>query len=191
MKITGGKAKGILIKVSDKATVRPATDYLRQAIFSSLGNFVDDAYFLDLFAGAGSYGLEAWSRGARSGIFVEKDRNCLSAIKLNIEAVAKSMERNPLDCRIIQTDVFKTSLPCDNQFDLIFADPPYEITSNILPDLLTLVSNWLKKSPASRFILEAPGNLVPSSHTDLVFLKKLGKAKRDSPTALFFGSNKA
>ncbi len=187
MKITGGKAKGIFIKVAEKSTVRPATDYLRQAIFSSLGSFIDGAYFLDLFAGTGAYGLEAWSRGARAGVFVEKDRNCLSAIKLNIEAVAKSAEKISSDCKIIHGDVFKTSLPCENQFDLIFADPPYEITSDILPELLGLVSEWLKKSLASRLIIEVPGNLVAPSHPDLVLLKKLGKDKRNSPAAFIWG----
>lgn len=187
MKITGGQAKGILIKVSDKSTVRPATDYLRQAIFSSLGSFVDDAYFLDLFSGTGAYGLEAWSRGAQSGMFVEKDRNCLGTIKLNIDAVAKSAERNASDCKIIHSDVFKTTIPEANQFDLIFADPPYEITGDIFPDLLNLASKWLKKSPASRLIIETPGQHIPPSHPNLVFLKKLGKDKRDSPSALIWG----
>lgn len=186
MKITGGQAKGIAIKVSSKSTVRPATDYLRQAVFSSLGPYVNDAHFLDLFAGTGAYGLEAWSRGARSGVFVEKDHNCLSTIKENIEAVAKSAERNPFDCKVIQADVFKTVLPKD-QFDLIFADPPYEITGDILSNLLSLVEGWLKKSPGSRLIIEVPGHLSPPVHSGLVFLKKLGKDKRDSPAALIWG----
>lgn len=185
MKITGGQAKGILIKVSERSMVRPATDYLRQAIFSSLGD-VSDAHVLDLFAGTGGYGLEAWSRGAASCVFIEKDRNCLNAIKQNIEAVAKSAGRSPSDCKIIHADVFKASLPRENQFDLIFADPPYEITNDVLPDLLHLASTWLKKSPESRLIIEAPGQLVPPIHSDLTFLKKLGKDQRDSPAALIW-----
>lgn len=187
MKITGGRAKGILIKVSDKSTVRPATDYLRQAVFSSLGSFVDDAYFLDLFAGTGAYGLEAWSRGAHSGIFIEKDRSCISTIRENIEAVGKSAGKDPSACRVIHADIFKSALPHENQFDLIFADPPYEMANDILPDLLKLCSQWLKKSPVSRLIIEMPGQITPPDHPDLVFLKKLGKDKRDSPTAGIWG----
>ncbi|PWU06051.1 MAG: methyltransferase, partial [Verrucomicrobia bacterium] len=85
MKITGGLAKGIPIKSSTKSTLRPATDYLRQAIFSSLGNLVENASFLDLFAGTGAYGLEAWSRGASGGLFVEKDRLFIPILQSNIE----------------------------------------------------------------------------------------------------------
>lgn len=187
MKITGGQAKGIPIKVSNKSVVRPATDYLRQAVFSSLGSLVIDANFIDLFAGTGSYGLEAWSRGAQSGLFVEKDRNCLVTLRQNIDAVGKSAERNLFSCKIFHSDVFTTSIPRAHQFDLIFADPPYEITEKIFVELLQLAATWLKKDPGSRLIIEAPGQLPPPLHPNLVLLKKLGKNKKNSPSAFIWG----
>lgn len=188
MKITGGQAKGIPIRVSKKSTVRPATDYLRQAIFSSLGNLIENAKFLDLFAGTGVYGLEAWSRGAQGGVFVEKDKNCLITIKQNIDSVAKSLNSSPSNCKVFPSDVFKIALPLENHFDLIFADPPYEITKDIFPDLLNLVAKYLKKSPSSRLIIEAPGQFIPSEHPDIVFLKKIGKDSINAPSALIWKS---
>lgn len=188
MKITGGQAKGIVIKVLDKSTLRPATDFLRQAIFSSLGDCVEGAYVLDLFAGTGAYGLEAWSRGAMECVFIEKDRSCVRAIQQNIDAVAKSAGRSVLDCQVMHADVFKASVARENQFDLIFADPPYEIIESVFSDLLDLVSGLLKRSATSRFVMEAPGAFTAKEHSKLVFLKKLGKDKKDSPSVLVWGT---
>ena len=72
MRITSGFARGISLDAPKGDTTRPATDAARQAIFSSLGEAVVGAQVLDMFAGTGSYGLEAASRGAKSAVFVEK-----------------------------------------------------------------------------------------------------------------------
>lgn len=183
MKITGGLAKGIPIKSSNKSTLRPATDYLRQAIFSSLGSLVENAYFLDLFAGTGSYGLEAWSRGASGGIFIEKDRQLIPNILSNIEAAAKSMNANPQECKVIQSDVFKIPLHPENQFDLIFCDPPYEIIEDVIENLLELSINYLSKKLTSRLIIEVPGHFIPPDHANFAFAKKIGKNSKNSPAA--------
>ena len=71
--------------------VRPATDGLRQAIFSSLGERVVGARFLDLFAGSGAYGLEALSRGAGGGTFVEKNAKAVACLRQNLASVCKSV----------------------------------------------------------------------------------------------------
>jgi hypothetical protein len=63
----GGVARGIMLKSVDEIILRPATDYLRQAVFSSLGDVIIGIKFLDIFAGIGGYGLEALSRGAPGG----------------------------------------------------------------------------------------------------------------------------
>ena len=67
VRISGGAARGIELLVPKGDTVRPATDGMRQAVFSSLGARVAGARFVDLFAGSGAYGLEAFSRGASGG----------------------------------------------------------------------------------------------------------------------------
>ena len=93
MRISGGGARGIPLRVPKGDAVRPATDALRQAIFSSLAQRVPGARFLDLFAGSGAYGLEALSRGAVGGVFVENNFQALGCLRQNVAAVCKSLGR--------------------------------------------------------------------------------------------------
>jgi len=72
MRICGGRAKGIPLKVSKFSQLRPATEANRERLFSFLGDLVKKSNVLDLFAGSGSYGLEALSRGAAQSKFVKK-----------------------------------------------------------------------------------------------------------------------
>ena len=80
MRIIAGKAGRIAIKVPS-AVARPTTDFVRQAVFSILGERVENARVLDLFAGSGALGLEALSRGAKSCIFVDEHRQAVSVIQ--------------------------------------------------------------------------------------------------------------
>ena len=84
MRVTGGKARGIPLRVPS-GPVRPATDYLREAVFSSLAAWVPSARVLDLFAGTGAYALECLSRGASSAVAV--DRMTAEVIRGNAAAV--------------------------------------------------------------------------------------------------------
>ena len=93
MRISGGAARGITLVVPKGDAVRPATDGMRQAAFSSLGALVTGAQFLDLFAGSGAYGLEALSRGAAGGVFVEKNAKAAACVRQNLAAVCKSLGR--------------------------------------------------------------------------------------------------
>lgn len=91
MRITGGLARSIQLKTLDLPELRPATDQMRQSIFNSIAAYVEGARFLDLFAGCGAYGLEAVSRGAASGVFVERHPKLGKIIKENLEKVLKSV----------------------------------------------------------------------------------------------------
>src|SRR6186713_1475308 len=91
MRISGGGARGITLAVPKGDAVRPATDGMRQSVFSSLGARVTGARFLDLFAGSGGYGLEALSRGAAGGVFVEQNARTAGFIRDNLTAVCKSL----------------------------------------------------------------------------------------------------
>ena len=128
MRITSGLARGILLDVPRTDAVRPATDAARQAIFSSLGSAVEGASVLDLFAGTGSYGLEAASRGAAAATFAETDRLALAALRRNIERVKKAAAGAGADfsARIVPCDCVKSaSLFESARYDIVFADPPY------------------------------------------------------------------
>jgi hypothetical protein len=88
MRIIAGKAKGRRLSAPDGPGTRPVTDRVKEAVFSSIGDWVEDADVADLYAGSGSFGLEALSRGARSAVFVENGFRAIEALKRNISSVA-------------------------------------------------------------------------------------------------------
>ena len=91
MRIIAGSAKRREIKVP-KAVVRPTTDRTREALFSMIHAYVDGAKVLDLFAGAGSLGMEALSRGAASCDFVDMNKVCTTVIQENLKSLNLSGE---------------------------------------------------------------------------------------------------
>lgn len=183
MRITGGKARGIPLTLPKGDTVRPATDAMRQAVFSSLAARLEGARFLDLFAGSGAYGLEALSRGAAGGVFVEKDGRTAAFIRQNIAAVCKSLGRPPIDLTVINADATSMT-PSGEAPDLVFIDPPYEIIGQIAPKLFTRLDALLAAKPDPVIVFEMPGEceLAPAGWTGV---KRLGKGVRQ-PTVVFF-----
>jgi len=131
MRIIAGLAKGMPL-TSPPAGVRPTTDRIRGAIFSSLAARVAGADVLDLFAGTGALGLEAASRGAQSVVFVENDRAALPCLEKNIESFRRNRAVS-CELTIVQEDVFAWLASEQRRFSLIFADPPYgEIAQHLL-----------------------------------------------------------
>ncbi len=118
MRIIAGKAGRIAIKVPS-AVARPTTDFVRQALFSIIGERVESARVLDLYAGSGALGLEALSRGAGCCTFVDDHRQATNVIGENL---AKARLEGG---RAVRSEV-ATFLKHDaGSYDLIFADPPY------------------------------------------------------------------
>lgn len=102
-----------------KGVARPTTDFVRQALFSILGERVEGARVLDLFAGSGALGLEALSRGASSCVFVDESRAAEAVI-------AENLRESGLDGgRVVRAEVGAWLRRERGEFDLIFADPPY------------------------------------------------------------------
>lgn len=118
VRIIAGKAGRLAIKVPG-AVARPTTDFVRQAIFSILGEKVEDARVLDLFAGSGAIGLEALSRGAASCVFVDDHRQSIKVIGENL---AKSRLEG---ARVVKSEALAFLKGDKGLYDLIFADPPY------------------------------------------------------------------
>ncbi len=186
MRITAGYARGILLNSPRGDATRPATDAARLAIFSSLGDAVENAKVLDIFAGTGSYGLEAASRGAKKIVFIENNANAYKALKSNIALVRKSVDA---EFSAVFADCFRCAKALsDEQFDLIFADPPYALLSNKdfckkLLELFATVSN-----ENSLFILEAPAEFeipeIENSQIDVI--KRLGKKSKGKPSQIIF-----
>jgi len=128
LRVISGTAGGLLLKSPKRHALRPTQDRIRQVIFSSLAEHVPGTRVLDLYAGTGSFGIEALSRGANSATFVEQDAEAVQCIRDNL-----------LHCHL-QGDVRQgdalaylegTPSAC---FDLIFADPPYTKSRGALDD---------------------------------------------------------
>lgn len=184
MRITGGRARGIPLAVPRGDAVRPATDGMRQAVFSSLGGRVVGASFLDLFAGSGAYGLEALSRGATGGVFVEQNPKAVACLRKNIEAVCKSLRCDSRGLTVLQTDARSVPAGGAGVPDLVFIDPPYEMISGIMEPLFLRLAVQLAARPASVVILELPGELE-AAPAGWRLIKRIGKGARQ-PTAAFF-----
>ena len=118
MRVIAGLAKGRPLRAPGEGT-RPMMDRVREALFSSLGPRVAEAAVLDLYAGSGSIGLEALSRGAERVVFVERGRRALAALRRNLEAVGLGGE-------VVAGDVGSYLEGCTDTFDLVFVDPPYD-----------------------------------------------------------------
>ena len=188
MRITGGPARGIPLSVPKGDAVRPATDGMRQAVFSSLGALVGGARFLDLFAGSGAYGLEALSRGAAGGVFVEKNAKAAACLRQNVAAVCKSLGRDASTIDVLQADAL--ALPSGESVpDLVFIDPPYERITEVAPILFARLASLLAPKPEALVVFEMPGEieLAPPGWTQL---KRLGKGARQ-PTVAFFKATPA
>jgi len=185
VRISGGVAREIPLVVPKGDAVRPATDGMRQAVFSSLGARVPGAQFLDLFAGSGSYGLEALSRGAAGGIFVEKNAKAAAFVRQNIAAVCKCLGRDPAEnLTLLEVDALTVPLGGEVTPDLVFIDPPYEIIPEVAPKLFARLSEVLAAKPEALVVFEAPGEieLAPAGWS---LRKRLGKG-RGQPTVMFF-----
>ncbi len=193
MRITSGIARGISLDSPKGDSTRPATDAARQAIFSSLGELVIDATVLDLFAGTGSYGLEAASRGAKEAYFVENDRRAFECLKRNIATLSKALRANNSNARLntISADCARAAKTLsDKKFDLVFADPPYHLLlkEKSRTEIFTMLSAFA--SEETLFILEAPADFEPPKNVDEIFVvdvvKRLGKKSKGKPSQIIF-----
>ena len=183
MRISGGAARGITLRVPKGDVVRPATDGMRQALFSSLGARVAGARFLDLFAGSGAYGLEAFSRGAASGCFVEQNARAVACLRQNIAAVGKSVGRETAALQVLQADARTVPAPGEMP-DLVFIDPPYELIPSLVPPLFARLRQVLGAQPEALVLLEAPGELELAADGWQV-VKRLGKGTRQPTVTIF------
>ena len=149
----GGRSLG---KVPDG--VRPTTDRVRESLFSALGNVEGDRV-LDLFAGTGALGLEAYSRGAEGVVFVERSKRTARALKKRFEQLGLE---SGTELRLLETDarraIKRLSESGEERFDLVFLDPPYEegaAESEREPALEALFSSGIL-SESARVVVEGP-----------------------------------
>ncbi|ROL57346.1 16S rRNA (guanine(966)-N(2))-methyltransferase RsmD [Bacteroidetes/Chlorobi group bacterium Naka2016] len=130
MRVVGGKYKGKSFKAKVPKEIRPTSDFVREAIFDILQNFLtfDNITVLDLFAGTGLLGIESLSRGASFCHFVDKSKNAVNIIKDNLFSLQIEKEKY----KVTNADVFSFLRHYEKptKFDLVFSDPPYELELN-------------------------------------------------------------
>ena len=185
MRISGGVARGIPLMVPKGDAVRPATDGMRQAVFSSLGPRVASAKFLDLFAGSGAYGLEALSRGAVRGCFVEKHARTVTLLRQNLTAVCSSLGRGPEGVRVSTADAMAVGWPAEEEApDLVFVDPPYPLIAEVAPKVFARLTEILGSKPDALVLFELPGgHEISADGWDCV--RRIGKGARQPTVAIF------
>ena len=134
MRVIAGSFKGRKLTTVHDLSVRPATDRVKQTVFDMLTNRMqfEGARVLDLFAGSGSLGIEALSRGAEHVTFVENNEEAARCIEHNVRSLGCEDATD-----IHETDAMSFILTVRSAFDLIFADPPYLFGSTLqIPSLV-------------------------------------------------------
>lgn len=152
IRITGGEFRSRLLKTPNTDATKPTMDKVRQGVFSALLNEVNSASVLDLFAGSGSYGFEALSRGAKEVTFVDNGFEQVNVIKDNARALNVQVNIEKCDSLLFLNNCTKT-------YDLIFADPPYKLD----------VYNKIIDIVLEKHLLKDNGVLILESENDLTF----------------------
>lgn len=159
MRIIAGSHKGRQLFSSRGLSVRPTSGRVKEAIFSILATHVEGAQFLDLYAGTGAIGIEALSRGAHRVVFVESHPASLRLLRSNVNHCRFSTVADVHACHAEEfLDRQQTS---PTVFDIVFADPPYELesASTLLPSL----ERSAMITPKTVVLLEHPTkHLIPS-----------------------------
>jgi 16S rRNA (guanine966-N2)-methyltransferase len=161
-RIIAGSAKNIRLKVSEG--VRPVTDRMKQSVFDSIPEYISGAQVLDLYAGSGSFGLEALSRGSASCTFVENEKEVITTLNENI---AKTHLADK--AVVMQTNVgtfLKKNK--DQTYDLIFCDPPFHTLETFsvhrFSKLMHAKSLMVIKLPSAMEV--KPLKIMPTLHVE-------------------------
>ena len=138
MRVIAGSAKGRRLRSVQGMDTRPTTDRVKEALFSILNGRVNDAQFLDLYAGNGGIGIEALSRGAAKAIFIDKSPLCTQMIRTNL-SIVNFFDRS----EVYTNDVLRALSILGKRklvFDIIFLDPPYH--QDLIGKTLRLISEY-------------------------------------------------
>ncbi|MBP3192809.1 16S rRNA (guanine(966)-N(2))-methyltransferase RsmD [Natronogracilivirga saccharolytica] len=170
MRIITGTLKGRKLSVPRNVRMRPTSDRTKESIFAIIDvrKHISDSRVLDLFAGSGSLGFEALSRGASGVTFIESSRNAVDHIRKTAETFGVD-DKTQAVCTSVEHFLNGPSQP----FDLVFADPPYEFeTLPGLPDII-LDGGWLTHD--GWFILEHDKRHSFADHPNCAFSKPYGR----------------
>lgn len=168
MRIIGGVLKGLRLNPPKNLPVRPTTDLAKEALFNILQNQIefDDINVLDLFSGTGNISLEFASRGAKQVTAVDRSIHCINYIK-------DTARQHHLDViKTYKADIFKYLQLETEQYDLIFADPPYDM--NQIPEIPKIIFDKNLLLPGGLLIVEHQSMQNLTNHPAFVEQRKYG-----------------
>jgi 16S rRNA (guanine966-N2)-methyltransferase len=168
MRIIGGALKGLRLNPPKNLPVRPTTDLAKEALFNILQNQVEfeGLRILDLFSGTGNISLEFASRGAEKVTAVDRSIHCIHYLK------DTARQHSLSDIIAYKDDVFKYLQQETEQFDLIFADPPYDL--NRIPEIPKIIFDRNLLSPGGLLIVEHQSMQNLSNHSAFIEQRKYG-----------------
>ena len=174
MRIITGKYKGRHFDIPRSFKARPTTDFAKENIFNVLVQYVDfeGAQALDLFSGTGSISLELLSRGCSQVVSVEMDRDHHRFIQECVKKLNANSQEQTTSIIPIRGDVFRFIKSCKQQYDLIFADPPYALKE--LPQIPDLIFEKQLLKPDGIFVFEHGKDHDFSQHPHFVEHRSYG-----------------
>ncbi len=140
MRVITGSARGTRLKSFEGDSVRPTTDKVKEAIFSSIHFVIEGSKVLDLFAGTGQLGIEALSRGAMTAYFIDSSKESLRLVEQNL--VLSKLKSS--DVKVINEDSILFLKTNTEKFDFVFVDPPYR--KGIVLQVLENIENSLNEN---------------------------------------------
>ncbi len=172
MRVTGGRFRGRRLQTVQAAPLRPTQDRVREALFSSLADLLPGCAFLDLYAGTGSVGIEAWSRGAASVCWVEQNKRVFRVLTDNIRSLSDDTVDSTLSPQCMPAEVF-CRRAYHTGFDIIFADPPYARNRPARVDVAAMLAGTTLLAPQGVFVLEQGADeQVPPGCAGLTLLRE-------------------
>ena len=157
MRIISGKFKGKFIIAPNRLPVRPTTDFAKTGLFNILANYFDfeELSVLDLFCGTGNISYEFGSRGYSKLVAVDENNHVSKFVGETFQKLGMN------DAKMIRSDVFRFLESCKEPFDIIFADPPYELKeTDVIPEIvfkkkLLNENGWLIIEHQSKRLLQS------------------------------------
>jgi len=171
MRIVSGKYKGKRIEAPKKLPARPTTDMAKEALFNILNNryYFEEISVLDLFSGIGSISLEFASRGCPDIVSVDQHQGCVRFLDQTSESIQAGLQ-------CIKSDAFVYLKNTGKKFDVIFADPPYDLDKSEFEKIIDLVLERNLLKPEGSLIIEHRGKMDFKDHPAFTESRKYGSS---------------
>ena len=170
IRLIGGKWRSRKLDVLEADNLRPTPNRIRETLFNWLSPYVSGAVCLDLYAGTGALGFEALSRGAASVIMVDHNRD----VVFNLQKQAQKL--GTIAAEIANSDVMSWLTQCQQSFDIVFIDPPYQ--SRLLEPTIDKLINCSCLKQASLLYVESDSNIdINNNHVEMIKSGNAGKVE--------------